>query len=138
MELKDLVADLNKDLTLEYAAAVQYIQHFGMVSGAQYMEIRKQLEEHASEEVDHALKLSDMIQYFGGKPVSDVGKVLLSASVPEMLKDNLASENVAIARYRKRIKDAEALGIYELADVIREILGDELDHANDLKLALGR
>lgn len=138
MDLKTLLADLNKDLTLEYAAAVQYVQHYGRVTGPQYMSIREQIGDHAKEELGHALVLSDMIQYYGGNPSAEVGKVLLAADVGGMLRDNLASENVAIQRYRKRIQDCESLGMYELAEQIRDIISDELDHANDLKLALGK
>lgn len=136
--LKTLLVDLNKDLSLEYAAAIQYIQHYGMLTGPQYMTIRNVLSEHASEEVGHALTLSDLIAYYGGVSEKDCGKVLTANSTADMLKDDLATENVAIQRYRKRVKDAEDLGLFELGTELRKILTDELDHANELKLALGK
>jgi bacterioferritin len=133
-----ILTDLNGDLSREYAATVQYVQHYGCLTGPEYMTVREQLKEHAKEELDHALKLSDLIQYYGGKPTGLLTPVSPPAGPQRILQTNLTSEDMQIARYRVRIKELEAEGDYEMATVIRNILEDELDHANDLKLALGK
>ncbi len=40
---------LNKDLAWEYTAMVQYVQHSGVMTGAQYMSIKKVISLHAQE-----------------------------------------------------------------------------------------
>lgn len=127
---------LNKDLSLEYAAAVQYAQHYGLITGPEYMHIRAEFGNHAKEELDHALKLSDLISYYGGIPTAEVGKVSVSRDVKKMLELNAINEESAIMRYRARIKQCEDAGLPELGEELRSIISDELDHANELKLAL--
>jgi bacterioferritin len=55
-----------------------------------------------------------------------------------MLEQDLAGENDAIARYIARIKQAEALDLYHLAQQVRGILATEQEHAMDLEQALGK
>jgi len=55
-----------------------------------------------------------------------------------MLKQDLAGENDAIARYIMRIRQAEELNLYHLAQQLRLILAVEQEHAMDLEQALGK
>ena len=59
MTKEELIDLLNKDLTLEYGAAVQYIQHAAKVTGAEFQNIQAELVVHANEEIGHALQLID-------------------------------------------------------------------------------
>ncbi|MFH1298999.1 MAG: ferritin-like domain-containing protein, partial [Patescibacteria group bacterium] len=68
MTNEEMIAALNKDLTLEYAAAVQYIQHAAMVTGAKYQAMQKELVVHANEEIGHAILLAEQISGLGGIP----------------------------------------------------------------------
>jgi bacterioferritin len=63
-----LIELLNKDLALEYAAAIQYIQHAAVMTGAQFGDIIKELKVHANEEIGHAIILADQIDFLGGVP----------------------------------------------------------------------
>ena len=72
---KELIELLNKDLELEYSAAIQYINHAAVMTGAQYGDIIKELKIHANEEIAHALVLADQISYLGGLPSVDVGNI---------------------------------------------------------------
>jgi bacterioferritin len=49
-----------------------------------------------------------------------------------MLQQDLDGENDAIARYITRIKQAEKLNLYHLAQQLRNILAVEQEHAMDL------
>lgn len=138
MEITKLVELLNKDLALEYQAIQQYVQHYGVISGPEYMTIREALKEHSEDELSHANTLSDIIQYYGGTPVGRGPEIGTDTDVKRILKLDLTSEDIAINRYRTRIKQAEDMGYFELGEVLRGILKDELDHANELKLALGK
>lgn len=135
---RQLIDLLNKDLALEYTAIVQYTQHQGCLKGAMYQNIQKELIIHAQEELAHATMLAAQIDYLGGVPTVDVPKAKFSKDNVTMLKQDLAGENDAIARYIERIKQAEALNLYHLAQQLRTILIMEQEHAMDLEQALGK
>ena len=133
-----LIALLNKDLELEYSAAIEYINHAAVMTGAAYGDIIKELKIHANEEIQHAMVLADQIDYLGGSPSVDVGKILTSQDNDEMLQQDLDGEEDAIRRYKVRIEQAEKLKEFALGQQLRNILATEQEHAMDLKQALGK
>lgn len=135
---KKLVELLNRDLSLEYTACIQYTQHQAVLKGAMYQNIQKELIIHAQEELAHAVIIADQIAYLGGVPTVFMEPARVSADSIEMLTEDLAGENDAIARYIARVKQAEALDLYHLAQQLRLILAVEQEHAMDLEQALGK
>ena len=133
-----LVELLNLDLGLEYSACVQYTQHQGVLKGAMYQSIQKELIIHAQQELAHATILSAQIDYLGGFPTVAMPLPKVSKENVEMLKQDLDGENDAIKRYILRVKQAEELDLYHLAQQLRLILAMEQEHAMDLEQALGR
>ncbi|MDD4202912.1 MAG: ferritin-like domain-containing protein [Candidatus Omnitrophica bacterium] len=133
-----LIELLNHDLSLEYQACVQYTQHQGVLKGAMYQNIQKELIIHAQEELAHATTLVAQIDYLGGVPTVEMPAPKTSKENETMLKQDLAGENDAIARYSIRIKQAEELDLYHLAGQLRNILSVEQEHAMDLEQALGK
>lgn len=127
-----LLEELNKDLEWEYAAAVQYVQHASVITGAQYESILKELIIHSEEEMQHAVMLSEQIAFLGGVPTIDVEAREISGNSLEMLKQDLAGEENAIQRYRERITQAESLREYGLRRVLEDILIQEEEHKRDL------
>jgi hypothetical protein len=55
----------------------------------------------------------------------------------EMLRFDLENEAETIKNYRQRVKQAEALGHYALAEQLRKIIAQEREHQHDLATALG-
>ena len=135
--IERLVEFLNIDLTLEYSAAIQYINHSAVMTGAMYGDIIKELKIHATQEIDHAMILAGQIDYLGGSPSVDVGKIQVSDDNDQMLRQDLDGEEDAIRRYKMRVEQAEVLKEFALAQQIRNILAMEQEHAMDLKQALG-
>lgn len=135
--LQEIVNGLNLDLLWEYSAAIQYTQHASMLRGPEYFAIIQELEEHAREEHEHAIIISDLIQYLGGIPTVQVAPRLVSGSNVEMLQQDLQAEYDAIRRYLERIMQLETLGLYDSAQRIRNISMQEQEHAIDLEVALG-
>jgi bacterioferritin len=135
---EQLVELLNKDLALEYTAIVQYTQHQGVLKGAMYQNMQKELIIHAQEELQHATILAGQIDYLGGTPAIDVPPAKRSSDSVTMLQQDLEGENDAIARYIARVKQAEELNLYHLAQQLRTILAMEQEHAMDLEQALGK
>jgi bacterioferritin len=132
-----LVELLNHDLELEYSAAIQYINHSAVMTGAAYGDIIKELKIHANEEIQHAMILADQIDFFEGDPTVKVGEINTSRDNQTMLKQDLEGEEDAIKRYKIRIEQAEELKEFALAQQLRNILATEQEHAMDLKQALG-
>ena len=138
MTKEEFIAELNKDLEWEYAAAVQYVQHAATITGAEYDAIGKELLIHSNEEMIHAQKVSDMISDLGGVPVVDVEERKVSDDSKTMLEQDLGGEELAITRYKARIAQAEELGEYGVRRVLEDILMDEEEHRRDLLSTLGR
>ncbi len=138
IDLPTLVGLLNKDLELEYAAAVQYINHAAVMTGAENGDLIKELKIHANEEIQHAMLLADQIDYFEGSPSVAVGTIKVSEDNREMMRQDLAGEEDAINRYKARIDQAEQLKEFALSQQLRTILAMEQEHAMDLKQALGK
>ena len=132
-----LIEALNKDLSREYQAIIAYVVYSQALKGAQYMAIAKELEKHATEELQHALTISKHIDYLGGMPNGTALPVKLSEKATDMLRADLDNENETVRNYRERVKQCEALGEYGIAEDIREILRQEQEHQLDLATALG-
>jgi bacterioferritin len=137
MDRKRIIELLNEDLSREYQAIISYVNYSQVLKGAQYMEIAKELEKHAGEELDHALKVSKQIDYLGGMPSVTPKPVKTSEKAEDMLRFDLENERVTIANYRTRVRQADALGEFALSEILREILVQEQDHLIDLATALG-
>ncbi|MEO7297462.1 MAG: ferritin-like domain-containing protein [Verrucomicrobiota bacterium] len=134
---KQMIELLNEDLSREYQAIIAYTVYSQAIKGPEFMDIARELEKHAGEELDHALKISKQIDYFGGMPTTTPKPVKTSESAREMLKFDLENEQETIVNYRQRIRQAEAMGEYALSEVLREIIVQEQEHEMDLASALG-
>ena len=128
---------LNEDLSREYQAIIAYVVYSQVLKGAQYMNIAKELEVHAGQELQHALTVAKNIDYLGGMPTATALPVKLSEKAEEMLRADLENENETIRNYRTRVKQCEALQEYAIAEDIVEILRQEQEHQVDLATALG-
>ncbi len=134
---EDLIKLLNEDLAREYQAVIAYVVYSQVLKGAQYMNIAQELETHAKQELQHALIIAKQIDYLGGSPTVTPKPVRTSADAREMLRFDLENENETIRNYRERVRQAEELGEYALAEQIRQILVNEQEHQIDLATALG-
>jgi bacterioferritin len=133
----ELIALLNEDLSREYQAIISYVVYSQVLKGAEFMNIAAELEKHATEELSHALMISNQIDYLGGMPAVQPKPVRTSDKAREMLRFDLINEGETIRNYRVRVRQCEQLGEYAMAEHIREILMDEQDHQIALATALG-
>ena len=135
--LQQLVNALNEDLAREYQAIIAYTVYSNVLKGAQWMNIAGELKKHAAEELQHALIVADQVDYLGGMPTATPKEVKLSDKPEEMLRFDLDNETITIRNYRERVRQAEALGHYALAEKLRQITSQEQEHQHDLAKALG-
>jgi bacterioferritin len=132
-----LVAALNEDLAREYQAIIAYVNYSQVIKGAAYMNIADELAVHAREELEHALKISNHVDYLGGMPSVVPKPVKTSEKAEDMLSFDLANEKETIRSYRRRVKQADALNEFAIAESLRGILVEEQDHLIALATALG-
>jgi len=135
--IAELIDALNEDLSREYQAIIAYTVYSSVLTGAQWMNIAAELKPHSAEELQHALIIADQIDYLGGEPTATPKPVKLSKKPEEMIRFDLDNETETIKNYRQRVKQAEALGHYALAEKLRTIIAQEQEHQHDLATALG-
>src|SRR5947207_15983313 len=128
MTRKELITALNGDLSREYQAVIAYVVYSQVLKGAEYMAIAKELEKHATQELQHALTISKHIDYLGGTPTTKALEVKMSDKPKELLRFDLDNENETVRNYRERVKQCEAMEEYAIAEDIREILRQEQEH----------
>jgi bacterioferritin len=132
-----LIELLNEDLAREFQAIIAYVNYSQVLKGAAYMNIAAELAVHATEELSHAIILSNQIDYLGGMPTTTPKPVKTSEKAEDMLRFDLDNENETIRQYRRRIKQCDELGEFATAEQIRQILLQEQDHQIALATALG-
>jgi bacterioferritin len=134
---KQLIEGLNEDLSREYQAIIAYVNYSQVLKGAAYMNIADELAVHAGEELQHALKVANHIDYLGGMPSVTPKPVKTSEKAEQMLRFDLDNETETIRQYRRRVRQADALNEYAIAESLRGILVEEQDHLIALATALG-
>jgi bacterioferritin len=134
---KQLIDALNEDLSREYQAIIAYVNYSQVLKGAAYMNIADELAVHAKEELDHALQIANHVDYLGGMPSVTPKPVKTSEKAEDMLRFDLENERVTIANYRRRVKQADSLNEFAIAESLRGILVQEQDHLIALATALG-
>jgi bacterioferritin len=135
--IQELINALNEDLSREYQAIIAYTVYSNVLKGAKWMSIAGELKKHAAEELQHALIVADQIDYLGGMPTATPKLVKLSDKPEDMIRFDLDNETETIKNYRERVRQAEALGHYALAEQLRKIISQEQEHQHDLATALG-
>src|SRR5450432_2529802 len=134
---KKLIEALNEDLSREYQAIISYVNYSQVLKGAAYMNIADELAVHAKEELDHALQIANHVDYLGGMPSVTPKPVKTSDKAEDMLRFDLENERVTISNYRRRVKQADELNEFAIAESLRGILMQEQDHLIALATALG-
>ncbi len=133
---KKMVELLNKALSTEYQADLQYLTHAAVIQGINAEPVIARLEEIAKDEEKHAGMLRKRIaDGLGGIPTMHVAKTFMETDVEKVLRLNLKFELEAIELYRgihARIPREEML----LEHAVRHIIQDEMEHVEELKLLL--
>ncbi len=99
MARTELVENLNKALSLELAAVIQYSQHSYLVTGREREVFKDWFRDQAEEAQDHAETLGDKIVALGGVPTVEPGTIRQSVDLGEMLKLDLELEREALNVY---------------------------------------
>ncbi len=99
MATTELVEQLNRALSLELAAVVQYMQHSFLVTGTEREVYRSYFRKQSEESQGHATTLGDKIVALGGVPTVEPSMIRQSTDLAEMLRQDLALEREAMEAY---------------------------------------
>jgi bacterioferritin len=142
MDVDVLIEKLNKALADEWLAYYQYWIGAKVAAGPMRGAVTFELEEHATEELGHALNLVDRIMQLGGTPllkpqdwfeVTNCGyEAPEDPYVEVLLEQNIKGEQCAIEVYQELAtltRDGDPV-TYE---IMLQILTDEITHEEDLQ-----
>ena len=141
-DVDKLIEMLNKALADEWLAYYQYWVGAKVAKGPMRGAVTLELEEHATEELGHALMLVNRILQIGGTPllapkdwyeVTNCGyESPTDPYVETLLDQNIKGEQCAIQVYQKLVNFVKEIDpvTYE---IVLQILTDEITHEEDLQ-----
>jgi bacterioferritin len=135
-DVKDLIDGLNEDLAAEYQAVVMYRTYAALVTGPYRQELRAFFESEIPDELGHAAFLADKIVALGGTPGVAVAPVPMAKDNREMVENALQAEVDTIARYTRRLQQAEALGEIGIKVQLENLVVDESEHRDTIRRML--
>jgi bacterioferritin len=101
------------------------------------MRLGEKIYKESIDEMKHADKLIERILFLDGLPnLQRLGKLTIGQSAPEILKNDLAVEMVAIPLLNKGIQQCRDIGDNGSEDLLTEILVAEEEHVDWLEAQL--
>lgn len=139
LNVTEAVGLLNEALATELVCVLRYRFHYFMASGIHSAGIAQEFLQHSDEELGHADQIAERIKQLGGKPEMNPEVISKKShseykegtTLPDMLKEDLIAERIAIESYREMIhyfgeQDSTTRRMLE------EILAVEEEHADEL------
>ena len=112
----------------------------GLVCAAILRELNliDEIKVHLTQELQHALTLSEQIGFLGSTPTTAVPEVATASDSRSALEADLQLERSQLQRYRERTEQALELGLADVAEALRPLLEQTQEHVRDLETGLGR
>ena len=127
----ELVNRLNRALSLEYAATIQYLQQQCLVTGKERQQFAPFFAASSSESHLHAQNLGNKIVALGGSPTAEPAKVREGKNLTQMLQYDLEMERQALDAYVKAWESAQ--GNHPLVFWLEEVISAEQLHVDELE-----
>jgi bacterioferritin len=125
---------LNEVLTGELTTINQYFLHARMCKNWGYHRLAEKIRTESIDEMKHADALIERILFLEGLPnVQRLGKVMIGQSVPEILKNDLSSEMMAVPLLNKGIQLCRDVGDNGSEALLTKILVSEEEHVDWLE-----
>ncbi len=145
MDVKKLLDLLQRAYCDEWLAYYQYWLGAKIVKGPMKDAVIAELEQHATEELSHALLLTNRIIQLGGTPITKPQEWYKltncgydapeDAYVKIILEQNIKGEQCAISVYQKLMQETQAKDPVT-ANMVLTILEQEVEHEEDLQSLL--
>jgi bacterioferritin len=127
---------LNESIARELAVAIQYMWQHVLAEGISSIPVAELFKEVAVQEMKHAERFAERLNYFDGVPTTKPTEIKLAKGLTKMLEDDMAAEEEAIKLYKQAIKLAIELNDPVTRLLYEEILGDEEDHWDKFRTLL--
>ncbi|TPQ28923.1 bacterioferritin [Methylomonas koyamae] len=136
---KQVISYLNELLAGELTAIDQYFIHSRMYQNWGLEKLYDRINHEVQDETNHADALIKRILFLEGTPdLSKREPLAVGATVPDMLKNDLAVELKVVADLRKVMAYCESVRDYQTREILKVMLDDtEIDHAHWLEKQLG-
>jgi bacterioferritin len=131
-----LIEGLNVDLANEYQAIITYITYASTVTGIYREEMKEFFLREVPDELRHAQFLASKIAALGGTPITTPAPVPAASDLKQMLENVHRAEAETIERYKQRMRQAEELGDYGLANDLQQIISEETAHKESIEMIL--
>jgi bacterioferritin len=138
-DVKQAIEILQSVLATEIVCVLRYTMNAVAATGISSDSVKKEFDEHAKEEQEHARKVAERINQLGGKPnfnpeglaSRSASQYVEGANLIEMIRENLIAERIACEHYRELIR---YFGDNDPTTrvMMEAILGNEEEHANDM------
>lgn len=130
---------LNEALATEIVCVLRYRLHHFMARGIHSQTVGAEFLVHSNEEQGHADQLAARIVQLGGEPdfspdslsERSHAEYVPAKTLPEMIRENLVAERIAIDSYRDMVRVLEDQDP-TTSDLLRQILAVEEEHADEL------
>lgn len=145
MDVKELLELLNRAYSDEWLAYYQYWIGAKIVAGPMKDAVITELEQHAAEELNHALMLTNRIIQLGGTPITKPEDWYKWTNcgydapddvyVKAILRQNIKGEQCAISAYHKLMQKTQSTDPVTY-NIVLQILEQEVEHEEDLQSLL--
>lgn len=140
MDVQKMIDALNKSLSLEYAAVIQYYQHGFLLQGPEREYMTGFFRDKSKGTLEtHVKRLGDKIVALGGVPTVEPATIRQAADMKEMLRQAVELEREAQAAHHDALKLAPGDRPEEIAlrFMLEELVEDEQRDIDALELFLG-
>ena len=119
---------LNKGIARELQVSIQYMWQHVQVTGIDGAVVNGIFRQIAIEEMKHAEKLAERLNYLNGVPTIKPDPIFVGGSLIEMLKQNEQNEEEARELYKRGIQVASEEGDFTTRRLLEAILSEEETH----------
>ncbi|MGH7845014.1 MAG: ferritin-like domain-containing protein [Candidatus Binatia bacterium] len=140
MDVPKMIDALNKSLSLEYAAVIQYYQHGFLLQGAEREYMGDFFRDKSKKTLEtHVKRLGEKIVALGGLPTVEPATIRQAADLKDMLRQALELEREAQAAHHNALKSVDRGDKPEeiaLRFMLEELVEDEQRDIDALEMLL--
>ena len=138
MASQKLLDLLNDAIARELQVSIQYMWQHILVKGLYAESLGSIFKKIAIEEMNHAEKIAERLDYLGGKPTTKPTQINVGEKAEEMLNQNIKDEEMTINLYKNIIALASDENDAVTKRLFISILSDEEGHHNSFLTLLGK